>query len=76
MDEPVSYTQYADDRFDYLRVTLPRSTRHLLPIPMRLLTEVECQAILGVSHTQGWLHRVVYHNEPHVLFFARPRASS
>jgi len=65
--------KYADSRFEYRHVILPKETAKLLPQGkhMRLLHEHEWRN-LGVQQSRGWVHYELHRPEPHVLLFRRP----
>ena len=68
----IEYSEkYADDRYEYRHVILPREVAKRLPVPHRLLSETEWR-MLGVMQSRGWQHYEVHKPEPHVLLFRRP----
>ena len=62
--------RYYDEENEYRHVILPKEIAELLPTPMKLFSELECQSF-GITQSPGWQHYVIHEPEPHILLFRR-----
>ena len=69
-DEITHGQKYNDENYEYKSVYLPKKIFQQM-IKNTLLSEVECSQ-LGIIHSKGWEHYLIFKNEPNVLQFRRP----
>mmetsp|Transcript_42523 Transcript_42523/g.74653 ORF Transcript_42523/g.74653 Transcript_42523/m.74653 type:complete len:101 (-) Transcript_42523:105-407(-) len=73
--DEIEYSEkYADERYEYRHVILPKAiAKDMLKITSgkRLLEEGEWRG-LGVTQSRGWVHYEIHRPEPHILLFRRP----
>mmetsp|Transcript_104023 Transcript_104023/g.320877 ORF Transcript_104023/g.320877 Transcript_104023/m.320877 type:complete len:105 (-) Transcript_104023:332-646(-) len=72
--DDIEYSEkYADDKFEYRHVILPKAIAkdmYKLTSGKRLLEEDEWRN-LGVTQSRGWAHYEIHRPEPHILLFRR-----
>ncbi|KAI9305081.1 regulatory subunit of cyclin-dependent kinase [Cunninghamella echinulata] len=61
---------YADDKYQYRHITLPKEIADYLPDSMCLLKESEYRQ-LGVEISAGWEHYMIHAPEPNILLLRR-----
>ena len=63
-------SKYYDDLYEYKTVYLPKEVMAHVPLDT-YLSEIQCKYV-GIIHSNGWEHYLIFKNEPNAIHFRRP----